>query len=140
MSFETLGRNCSALARTHHSIPVTTTEPTAGISTIAHELPSFPPFDPFPLPSVSSLTLVQLTIDVRSHGDPRSTSEVTWWEIELLDEALRPLPFHERELVDLGREMRLTREWTLEGSPVIFKLTSGSDAGDTVRIRFVELE
>ncbi len=83
--------------------------------------------------------LVHLTIDVRSHGDARNTSESTWWQIELLDEQGRPLPHMEKEFVDLGGEMRHTAEWRLDGSPVIFKLVSGSTAGDTIKIRFEEL-
>jgi hypothetical protein len=83
--------------------------------------------------------LVHLTIDVRSHGDARNTSESTWWQIELLDQEGRPLPHMEKEFVDLGGEMRHTAEWRLDGSPVIFKLVSGSTAGDTIKIRFEEL-
>ncbi|RMG09032.1 MAG: hypothetical protein D6731_20590 [Planctomycetota bacterium] len=84
--------------------------------------------------------LVQLTIDVRSHGDPRTTGEVTWWSVELLDSKGRPLPHSEKEMVDVGGEFRDVVEWRFDGSPVIFKLTSGSDAGDTLRIKFEELE
>jgi hypothetical protein len=84
--------------------------------------------------------LVQLTIDVKSHGDPRATSEVTWWSVELLDEQGRPLPHMEKEMVDVGGEFRHITEWRFDGSPVIFKLQSGSDAGDTLRIRFREVD
>ena len=43
-------------------------------------------------------------------------------------------------MVDVGGEFRHIAEWRFDGSPVIFKLTSGSDSGDTIRIRFEEIE
>jgi hypothetical protein len=82
--------------------------------------------------------LVHLTIDVKSHGDARNTNESTWWQIELLDEEGRPLPFMEKEFVDVGGEMRHTADWRLDGSPVIFKIVSGSTNGDSIKIRFEE--
>jgi hypothetical protein len=82
--------------------------------------------------------LVHLTIDVKSHGDARNTNESTWWQIELLDELGRPLPHMEKEFVDLGGEMRHTADWRLDGSPVIFKIVSGSTSGDSIKIRFEE--
>jgi hypothetical protein len=80
--------------------------------------------------------LVRLTIDVRSRADAANVNEATWWRVSLLDSAGMALPHEEQEFVGLGQEKRHVAEWRFDGSPVVFKLASGSKKGDWVRIRF----
>jgi hypothetical protein len=79
--------------------------------------------------------VVKLTIDVASKGEARFR-EVTFWSIELLDEEGQPLPLAEEGRVDLGGHRRVNAEWRFDGSPVVLKLQSFSQAGDWMRIRF----
>ncbi|MBL4847691.1 MAG: hypothetical protein JKY65_19410 [Planctomycetes bacterium] len=81
-------------------------------------------------------TLVRLTIDVHSKASAGNVNEATWWRVSLLDEAGMALPQEEQEFVGLGQEKRHEAEWMFDGSPVIFKLASGSKDGDWIRIRF----
>lgn len=84
--------------------------------------------------------LVRLTIDVRSKADAANVNEATWWRVSLLDEAGMALPHEEQEFVGLGQEKRHVAEWRFDGSPVVFKLASGSKQGDWIRIRFEEVQ
>ena len=79
--------------------------------------------------------VVKLVIDVVSQGKPQF-HEVTFWSIELLDEDGLALPLAEEGRVDLGGQNRITAEWRFDGSPVVLKLQSFSQAGDWLRIRF----
>ena len=80
--------------------------------------------------------IVNLTIDVHSKGSKTHVNEATWWRVSLLDGAGVALPAEEQEFVGLGQEKRHPAQWHFDGSPVIFKLASGSKAGDWIRIRF----
>lgn len=84
--------------------------------------------------------VVRLTIDVRSKADSANVNEATWWRVSLLDEAGMALPHEEQEFVGLGQEKRHVAEWRFDGSPVVFKLASGSKPGDWIRIRFEKVE
>lgn len=79
--------------------------------------------------------LVRLVIDVRSRA-AASINEATWWRVSLLDSDGMALPHEEQEFVGLGEEKRHNAEWHFDGSPVVFKLASGSKEGDWIRIRF----
>ena len=46
------------------------------------------------------------------------------------------LPHEEQEFVGVGGEKRHRAKWRFDGSPVIFKLSTGSKSGDWMRIRF----
>lgn len=82
--------------------------------------------------------LVQLVIDVKSNADPSSVNEATWFRVSLLDEAGMALPHEEQEFVGVGQSKRHVATWRFDGSPVIFKLATGSKRGDWMRIRFQE--
>ncbi|MGE0708069.1 MAG: hypothetical protein AB7N76_17330 [Planctomycetota bacterium] len=83
--------------------------------------------------------VVQIVIDVKSEGDPSTVNEATWFRVSLLDEAGMSLPHEEQEFVGLGGTKRHVADWRFDGSPVIFKLASGSKAGDWMRIRFQQV-
>ena len=84
--------------------------------------------------------VLRLVIDVTSHGHPSTVHEVTPFAIELLDSEGLALGTHVfQEFVNVGDELRRSAEWRFDGSPVIFKLRSGSQAGDTIKIRFEPL-
>jgi hypothetical protein len=80
--------------------------------------------------------LVKLVIDVKSGADPSNVNEATWFRVSLLDDAGMALPHEEQEFVGVGQNKRHVAKWRFDGSPVIFKLATGSKAGDWMRIRF----
>lgn len=80
--------------------------------------------------------LVKLIVDVRSKGSPKHTGESTWWRVELLDQDGLAMPHEIQEFVGLGQDARHIAKWRFDGSAVIFKLSSASQAGDWIRIRF----
>ena len=80
--------------------------------------------------------LIKLVVDVRSQGSPAHVGESTWWRVELLDQDGLAMPHEMQEFVGLGQDMRHIAKWRFDGSPVIFKLSSGSKSGDWIRVRF----
>ncbi len=78
----------------------------------------------------------KVTIDIRSHSDPRLVLDITPWWVELLDAEGVPTGTKKHSFIESGNELRSVEYWELDGRPAIIKLTSGSKPGDSVRVRF----
>ncbi len=78
---------------------------------------------------------LRVVIDARNHGDPRKR-EKTWWRVDLLDERGVAAGASRSAEVGSGDETRTVDVWRFDGRPHILKISSGSEPGDTLQVRY----